>query len=70
MYENKDRNADYKYIGIELTDEYLPIAKARIEYACNDNSALEISKPIRKENKLIVEENKYKKVSLFDDTVN
>lgn len=70
MYENKDRNADYKYIGIELTDEYLPIAKARIEYACNDNSALEISKPIRKENKLIVEENKYKKVSLFDDMVN
>lgn len=70
MYENKDRNADYKYIGIELTDEYLPIAKARIEYACNDNSALEITKPIRKENKLIVEENKYKKVSLFDNMVN
>ena len=31
MYENKDRNADYKYIGIELTAEYLPISKARIE---------------------------------------
>lgn len=35
MYENKERNKNYKYIGIELTPEYLPIAKARIEYVCN-----------------------------------
>lgn len=35
MYENKERNKNYKYIGIELTEEYLPIAKARIEYVCN-----------------------------------
>lgn len=35
MYENKERNKDYKYIGIELTEEYLPISKARIEYVCN-----------------------------------
>lgn len=35
MYENKERNKNYKYIGIELTKEYLPIAKARIEYVCN-----------------------------------
>ena len=35
MYENKEKNKNYKYIGIELTEEYLPIAKARIEYACN-----------------------------------
>ena len=33
MYENVDRNAGYTYIGIELTSEYLPISKARIEYA-------------------------------------
>ncbi len=32
MYENKERNANYKFIGIELTDEYLPIAEARIKY--------------------------------------
>ena len=32
MYENKERNKNYKYIGIELTEEYLPISKARIEY--------------------------------------
>ena len=35
MDENKERNKNYKYIGIELTEEYLPIAKARIEYVCN-----------------------------------
>lgn len=37
MYENLERNAKYSYIGIELTEEYLPIAKARIEYAYNGN---------------------------------
>ena len=35
MYENKERNANYKYIGIELTEEYLPIAAARIEHVTN-----------------------------------
>jgi site-specific DNA-methyltransferase (adenine-specific) len=35
MYENRERNKNYKYIGIELTEEYLPISKARIEYVCN-----------------------------------
>lgn len=35
MYENKEKNKGYKYIGIELTEEYLPISKARIEYVCN-----------------------------------
>ena len=37
MYENKERNKNYKYIGIELTEEYLPIAAARIEYVCKDS---------------------------------
>ena len=41
MYENKDRNADYKFIGIELTDEYLPIAKARIDYVINNGVTLD-----------------------------
>ena len=35
MYENAERNKNYKFIGIELTEEYLPIEKARIEYARN-----------------------------------
>lgn len=38
MYENKDRNAGYKYIGIELTEEYLPISDARIRYAIGDTA--------------------------------
>ena len=33
MFENGERNANYHFIGIEMTDEYLPIAKARIYYA-------------------------------------
>ena len=33
MFENRECDANYKFIGIELTDEYLPIAQARIEYA-------------------------------------
>lgn len=32
MYENKDRNKNYKYIGIELSEEYLEISKARINF--------------------------------------
>lgn len=45
MYENKDKNKNYKYIGIELTKEYLPIAKARIDYVCN----IKIEQPTRKQ---------------------
>ena len=37
MYENKERGSKYKYIGIDLSDEYLAISKARIEYAEQDN---------------------------------
>lgn len=33
MFENRERNANYHFIGIEMTDEYLPIAKTRIDYA-------------------------------------
>lgn len=54
MYENKERNKNYKYIGIELTEEYLPIAKTRIEYVCN----------------LIEEEKKKdKQLSIFDEVL-
>ncbi len=41
MYENRDRNSGYKYIGIELTAEYLPIADARIRYAAGDSNPVE-----------------------------
>ncbi len=45
MYENKDRNARYKYIGIELTSEYLPISDARIRYAIGDTTPVEYKTP-------------------------
>lgn len=45
FYENYDRNADYKFIGIEMTAEYLPIAAARIEFAMNDKRAVETEQP-------------------------
>lgn len=35
MFENRERNANYYFIGIEMTEEYLPICKARIDYALN-----------------------------------
>lgn len=41
MYENLDRNVGYKYIGIELTSEYLPISDARIKYALQDTSTIQ-----------------------------
>ena len=36
MFENKERNADYKFIGIEKEKEYCDIAEARIKWA-NEN---------------------------------
>lgn len=61
MFENKDRNANYKYIGIELTPEYLPISKARIEYAINYVDVVE-EKPLSAEKKKMLNN----QMSLFD----
>ena len=33
MYENKERNAEYKFVGIEKEREYCDIAEARIKFA-------------------------------------
>lgn len=33
MFENKERNAEYKFIGIEKEKEYSEIAEARIKFA-------------------------------------
>lgn len=35
MFENRERNADYKFIGIDLEKEYCVIAEMRIDYALN-----------------------------------
>lgn len=33
MFENRERNAEYKFVGVELSEEYIPIAEARIKFA-------------------------------------
>ena len=66
MYENKDRNAGYKYIGIELTPEYLPIADARIRFALGDTTPVEYSEVVS--NKTTPKSvNSSGQISLFDD---
>lgn len=47
MYENKDRQKGYKFIGIELTGEYLPVAQARINYAIGNDMPVQY-KPVKK----------------------
>lgn len=32
MYENKEKDKNYKFIGIEMNEEYCKIAEARIRY--------------------------------------
>lgn len=59
MSENYDRNSDYKYIGIELTEEYLPIAKSRIDYAISHDlkePEKKVKKQVKKEVKQQSEE--------------
>lgn len=62
MFENRERNADYKFIGIEMTPDYLPICQARIDYALNKYEYDEIK-----------EENENRKkgiMNLFDEEEN
>lgn len=40
MYENKERNKGYRYVGIELNEEYLDISKARIEYVTSEEPVI------------------------------
>ena len=69
MRENKERNANYKYIGIEMTDEYLPISKARIEFEipnCEirdfNNNSNEIETKVKESQTIIGN----KQISMFD----
>lgn len=61
MYENNDRNADYKYIGIELSGEYLAISDARINYAIKAKDIVP-EKPMSEEKKKVIKN----QMSLFD----
>lgn len=67
MYENKDRDAEYKYIGIELTQEYLPISKARIEYAINKSITIEKENKSKNTPKLEKSKNSLQKINLLTD---
>ena len=58
-FENRERNADYKYIGIELEREYCEISKMRIDYAINKYQ-YDLEKDIKEE------EQKTGQMSLFD----
>lgn len=52
---------DYKYIGIDLSQEYLDISKARIDYAIN-----KFEYNFKKE---LEEKNKVGQLTLFDDVL-
>jgi len=56
MYENLENNKGYKYIGIDLSNEYLEISRARIEYAIHKPEILK---------KQIEEVRGYEELSLF-----
>ena len=59
MFENRERDANYHFIGIEMTNDYLPICQARIDYA---KYKFEYDEKIEKEERL-----KQGIISLFDD---
>ena len=49
-YENFDRNANYKFIGIELNAEYMDIAKARIDYVVKNPIPIDTKSPANSKN--------------------
>lgn len=61
MFENRERNANYKFIGIELTEEYLPICRARIDYGKN-----KYEYDIKEEQIEDMQDKGYSQISLFD----
>ena len=63
MWENRERLKNYKYVGIELTPEYLPISRARIEYAADPNNVI-VKEEVDEETEEVTKVS-YKEVSLF-----
>ena len=58
-FENRERDADYKYIGIELDKKYCEISRARIDYVVNQYKYDIIAEKQENEKK--------GQLSLFDD---
>ena len=63
MWENRERLKNYKYVGIELTPEYLPISRARIEYAADPNNVI-VREEVDEKTEEVAKVS-YKEVSLF-----
>jgi site-specific DNA-methyltransferase (adenine-specific) len=61
MYENNDRNADYTYIGIDLSADYLTISDARIQYAIKSKDIVPVKTVSAEQKKVIGNQ-----MSLFD----
>lgn len=49
-YENFDRNANYKFIGIEINADYLKIAEARIDYVVKYPAMIDTKPPTNSKN--------------------
>lgn len=62
-YENNERNANYKFIGIELSTEYAEIAKARITYANGDMVVMKVDESSGEVTTVV--EKKLKQTKLF-----
>lgn len=60
MFENRERNSNYKFIGIDLTEEYCEIAKLRIDFALTSKIEVQKVKDENGELKTITQ------LSLFD----
>lgn len=67
--ENRENNKGYKYIGIELSEEYCEIAKQRIEYAQQNEIQSEKTKKKEKgkEKERTKKDNVAIQTSLFED---
>lgn len=53
MYENLERDKNYFYIGIDLSEEYLEISKARLDYVINKQNTIAKEKPDYEQIKLV-----------------
>jgi site-specific DNA-methyltransferase (adenine-specific) len=66
IFENRSRNADYKYIGIELSEEYLNISKARIDYAMNADMTVDDTGSVKLSNPSNRSKSQHRSFKLFD----
>ena len=66
MFENRSRNANYKYIGIDLSEEYLQISKARIDYAMVADMTIDETGKVKLNKPDESAKTKLKQINLFE----